>query len=161
MEPPGSIRVNVINETGKRLLLEPIRRAVRLSLQRHGRERGTVNVLLTRDREIRALNKKFRNVDEATDVLSFLGDGFPGTPLGEIAISVPYATRQAKARGVSLRQELAYLAIHGALHLLGHDDIKPKQRLAMVAEMNEIAIAAGLMPDKDWHSLLHREQSAK
>lgn len=155
MEPPSNPSVSVLNNTGRRLRVEPIRRAVRLAMKRHGRETGVVNVLLTGDEEIQSLNKRFRSVDEPTDVLSFPGDGFPNAPLGDIAISVAYAERQAAARRVSLTQELAYLAIHGALHLVGLDDNLDEDRAAMVAEMNAVAAAAGLKPDLDWYSVLH------
>jgi ssRNA-specific RNase YbeY (16S rRNA maturation enzyme) len=68
---------------------------------------------------------------------------------------VPYAERQAKLRKVSLSQELGYLAIHGALHLVGFDDGSEPERLAMVREMNVVAVEAGLLPDEDWASILH------
>src|SRR5690242_8076161 len=119
MEPPSKTRVTILNESGRRLRLEPLRRAVRSALERHGRENALVNVLLTGDDEIRTLNEKFRNVDEPTDVLTFPAGDFPGAPLGDIAISVPYAERQAAARRVSIGQELGFLSIHGALHLVG------------------------------------------
>jgi probable rRNA maturation factor len=159
MEPPGKSSIAILNQCGKRLRLEPIRQAVWVALARHGRETAVVNVLLTRDEEIRALNHKFRNVDEPTDVLTFPAGDFPGAPFGDIAISVPYATRQAAVRGVSLGEELAYLAIHGALHLVGFDDENEEDRAAMVLEMNEVAVAAGFKPDHEWHSLLHQEGS--
>jgi rRNA maturation RNase YbeY len=139
-----------------------MRQAASLALQRHGLA-GEVSVLLTDDEHIRELNRQFRFVDEATDVLTFPTSPDPeiadveGSYLGDIAISVPYAERQAKARGVSLSQELAYLAIHGALHIAGLDDEEESDRAKMVSEMNEIATTAGLKPDKDWHSILHGE----
>ena len=161
MEPPSTVRVVIINEFGRRLRLEPLRRAIRAALQRHGRERCVVNVLLTGDQEIRALNEKFRNVDEPTDVLTFPAGDAAGDLLGDIAISVPYGERQAAARGVSLGQELAYLSIHGALHLVGFDDENEKDRAAMVAEMNVVAVGAGFKPDHEWHSILHEGASVR
>jgi len=158
MEPPSKTSVTVINQSSRRLRLEPIRRAVWAVLSRHGRETSTVNVLLTGDDEIRSLNKRFRSVDEPTDVLSFPSGDYPGTSLGDVAISVAYADRQAAARGVSLSQELGYLAIHGALHLVGLDDETEPERVAMVSEMNKAAVQAGLKPDEEWHSLLHAGQ---
>ena len=110
-------------------------------------------MLITEDEEIRSLNRLYRKVDEETDVLTFPADN--PLLLGDIAISAPYAERQATARGVSLEQELAYLAIHGALHLAGFDDESDEDRLEMVAEMNRAAVAAGLPPDENWFSILH------
>lgn len=161
MEPPSKTRVTILNQSGRRLRLEPLRQAVRCALERHGRESAVVNVLLTGDNEIRTLNEKFRNVDEPTDVLTFPAGDFPGAPLGDIAISVPYAEKQAAARRVAIGQELAYLSIHGALHLVGFDDETDADRAAMVAEMNEVAIAVGLKPDQEWYSILHGEQSSQ
>ena len=162
MEPPSKTRVNVLNQSGRRLRLEPLRLGVSRALERHGRETAVVNVLLTGDDEIRALNQKFRNVDDSTDVLTFPSGELPvempsEIPLGDIAISVPFAARQAAARGVSLGQEIAYLGIHGALHLVGFEDERDTDRENMVAEMNAVAVAAGLKPDEDWYSLLHQE----
>ncbi|MFX8316485.1 rRNA maturation RNase YbeY, partial [Acinetobacter baumannii] len=76
------------------------------------------------------MNSEFRGIDQPTDVLTFPADqSVVGAPLGDIAIGVGYATRQARARGVSLTQELCYLAIHGALHLAGFDDETEQDRL--------------------------------
>lgn len=158
MEPPSRNRITILNESGRRVRLEPIRRAVHAALKRHGRESAFVNVLLCSDEAIRSLNKRFRGVDEPTDVLTFPAGDFPGGPLGDVAIAIPYAERQANARKVSLGQEVAYLAIHGALHLVGYDDEEESERERMVAEMNEVAEAAGLSPDRDWHSLLHVQE---
>jgi len=116
-----------------------------------------VSILLTEDAEMQALNAQFRNLDESTDVLTFPAD-IPML-LGDIAISVPYADRQAKVRGVSLSQELAYLAIHGGLHLLGFDDESEDDRKVMIEQMNRAAVAAGLKPDYEWTSLLHEAQA--
>ena len=116
-------------------------------------------MLLTGDRQIRELNRTYRGVDETTDVLSFPSGDFPADDvertLGDVAISVEYADRQAAARGVSLTQELAFLTIHGALHLVGLDDETEPERARVVREMNEVAVEAGLKPDLDWASLLH------
>ncbi len=137
-------------------------RSVAQTLAKHDAV-GKVDLLLTDDTEVRALNHRFRNIDDTTDVLTFPayhGD-LPESadePLGDIAISVPYAQRQADARGVSLSNELAMLAIHGALHLVGFDDIGDEDRRMMQEEMNAMAIALGLQPDPEWSSLLHESE---
>lgn len=82
---------------------------------------------LTDDDEIRSLNARFRGIDLVTDVLSFEAAGAlppeEDSPLylGDIVISVPCATRQAQKFGHSEEVELAWLAVHGLLHLLGWD----------------------------------------
>lgn len=152
MEPPSSRRVSVINQTGKRL---PIPRIKQVAEHALAGVPGGVCILLTNDEEIRKLNKQFRDLDEATDVLTFPASPLPNAPLGDIAISVEYAERQATLRGVPLDVELQYLAIHGALHLVGWNDEDDGERERMLAEMNRVGTEAGLPPDPEWSSLLH------
>jgi probable rRNA maturation factor len=81
-----------------------------------------LGVALTSDRALRRLNREFRGRDAATDVLSFPGGESPeGRYLGDVAISVPTARRQALAAGHSLERELRRLLLHGVLHCLGYD----------------------------------------
>ncbi len=83
-----------------------------------GFDHGEISIALVDNEEIRGLNKKYRDVDEATDILSFpLGDEI----LGDIIISVERAVSQAEEYGHSLKRELCYLLIHGVLHILGYD----------------------------------------
>lgn len=126
-------------------------------LNLHGQAQAEVSVLLTDDESMRELNRRFRGVDEPTDVLSFPGPPGPHMPLGDIAISVPFAERGAKARGVSTSEEAAFLALHGGLHLLGWEDQTEDQREEMVQEMNRVAQAAGLRRDDGWASVPHGE----
>jgi len=86
------------------------------------RLRGTVSVLLTTDAGIRRLNRQFRGVNKATDVLSFPAGGPAADEVaGDLAISVPTARRQAAMCGHSLGTELKVLMLHGLLHLAGFD----------------------------------------
>ena len=91
------------------------------------RARGTVTVVLTGDAAMRRLNREWRGVDRATDVLSFPGDDdgprMPGqaTHLGDIVIATGVARRQAVRAGHAYGTELKVLALHGLLHLLGYD----------------------------------------
>jgi probable rRNA maturation factor len=160
MEPPSSHSIAIVNESGRRAPRALIARAVAATLDLHGKSDQTVSILLGKDEQIKELNSRYRRLDEATDVLTFPSGDFPGAPLGDIAISLPYAERQAQARGVSLSQEVGYLAIHGTLHLLGFDDETEKDRAEMVREMNRAAVTAGLKPDENWASLLHAQGTA-
>jgi len=144
--------ISIVNRSGRRSPTATIKRALTAVFDQHKGRNGEVSVLLTEDEEMRELNRQFRNLDESTDVLTFPGTGLL---LGDIAISIPYAERQAKARGVSLTQEIGFLAIHGGLHLLGFDDESEDDRRTMVDEMNRAAQAAGLKQDHGWASLLH------
>ena len=114
---------------------------------------GEVSVLFTSDDELRRLNRTFRGIDEATDVLSFPApEGVEGQ-IGDIAVSVGFARRHAERRGVPIHEEAALLALHGALHLMGYDDGTEEQRDDMVRRMNEVAEACGMSTDPDWGSL--------
>ena len=83
--------------------------------------RGQVSVALVGDARMRRMNREFRGVDRATDVLSFPSGEAQGGDLGDIAIAVGMARRQAAAQGHGLGAELRILALHGLLHLLGYD----------------------------------------
>jgi len=88
------------------------------------RPRHGVVLLLAPDAAVRRLNRAHRGIDRVTDVLSFPsgGDLEPGRPhLGEIAIAVPRAVRQARRAGWPARAEMSLLVVHGFLHLLGYD----------------------------------------
>jgi len=86
------------------------------------RVRGQVSVLLTTETATRRLNRQFRGVDKATDVLSFpAASAVSPTIAGDLAISVPTAGRQAVEQGHSLATEVKVLILHGLLHLAGYD----------------------------------------
>jgi len=84
--------------------------------RREANLQGDVNVLLTNDRKMRELNRRFRRKDKTTDVLSF-----PSLDGGDIAISLPLAKQNARTLGHKIGDELKILILHGALHLKGHD----------------------------------------
>ena len=88
------------------------------------RLRGQVSVLLTTDAEVRRLNRRYRRVNKATDVLSFPAAELPSgaEPVaGDLAISLPTAGRQAEEQGHSIAVEIKILILHGLLHLAGYD----------------------------------------
>lgn len=80
-----------------------------------------IELILTDNDEIAAINREFRNIDKETDVLSFPSDPFPGAPLGSIVISVDKVHSVAEELGHSEDDEIALLFIHGLLHLKGYD----------------------------------------
>jgi probable rRNA maturation factor len=86
------------------------------------RLRGQVSVLLTTDTAIRRLNRQFRGIDKATDVLSFPAVSTVSRKVaGDLAIRVPTARRQAVEQGHALGTEIKVLILHGLLHLAGYD----------------------------------------
>lgn len=80
-----------------------------------------VELILTNNDEIAQINREFRNINKATDVLSFPSDPFPGAPLGSIVISVEKVEKVAQELGHTQDDEISLLFIHGMLHLLGFD----------------------------------------
>lgn len=102
---------------------------------------AALTILLTGDEALRQLNKDYRGFDETTDVLSFAdGTAWPDglIYLGDIAISVPQATRQTPAGPSGLVGELRLLTVHGVLHLLGHDHGEPEEKALMWAAQESI-----------------------
>ncbi len=88
-------------------------------------DRAELSVVLVSDREMQALNRRWRRRDRPTDVLSFAQrEGAGGAPdglLGDVVISLDTARRQAREQGESLGREADRLLVHGLLHLLGYD----------------------------------------
>jgi probable rRNA maturation factor len=92
--------------------------------------RGQVTVAVVSDAKVRALNRRFRHVDAATDVLSFPAD--ERGVLGDIVIARGIAAKQARTLGHPLATELRILALHGLLHLVGYDHETDNGRMARV-----------------------------
>lgn len=86
-----------------------------------GKSESSATVAFVSDNRIRELNRQFRGIDKATDVLSFPADDAEGMNLGDIAVSVETAATQAKENGLSFDEEIAQLILHGLLHLSGYD----------------------------------------
>jgi rRNA maturation RNase YbeY len=102
-----------------------------------GRLDDELSVLLVDDETIKNLNRQHRNIDSATDVLSFPqieGDEFISHILGDVVISVETAERQATEHHFSLEQELVLLLLHGLLHLLGFDHERSPQDEKLMKE---------------------------
>jgi len=117
---PGSLDVVLLNRQRRRRVSAPRLRRVLCAAARSLRVKGELSLVLAGDGLLRRLNRVYRGKDMTTDVLSFPGDGGPAG-LGDIVISVATAERNARRLGRSLPQELDVLALHGFLHVLGHD----------------------------------------
>ena len=89
------------------------------ALETIGNGASSATVAFVSDKSIRKLNQQFRGIDKATDVLSFPAD--EPDNLGDVAVSVETASRQAKENGLSFDDEVRQLILHGLLHLSGYD----------------------------------------
>ncbi|MBU1356929.1 MAG: rRNA maturation RNase YbeY [Candidatus Edwardsbacteria bacterium] len=113
-----------------------LKRCICRILEAEGYADYDLTLILADSACLRRLNKKYRNIDKVTDVISFAmleGNAPPvaDANLGDIYISLPRTRRQAREYRVSFEEELKRLMIHGLLHLLGYDHIKPGQAVRM------------------------------
>jgi len=119
----------------------------------YGLETAEVSITLTDNVYIHELNMKYRNIDRPTDVLSFalnegeepeIVDGPVVNMLGDIIISVERATEQAAEYGHSIEREIAFLTVHGMLHLLGYDHMEEADRVEMRKEEDYVMDKLGI-----------------
>ena len=117
-----------------------IRRVVQTILKELNHPDKEIGILFVDDRQIRELNERYLKVNRPTNVISFpmaQGEFSEINPqlLGDVVISVETATKEAQESGLSLEEEIAFLLIHGILHLMGHDHTRGgQQRMAMAQE---------------------------
>ena len=130
-----------------------VRAAAEMVGQLYGVENGEVSVTLTNNEYIHTLNKEYRGIDRPTDVLSFalneseepeMVHGPAVNVLGDLIISVERAEEQAADYGHSLRREVAFLTVHGMLHLLGYDHMEDEEREEMEAEQRFVMEKLGI-----------------
>lgn len=139
-----SNRQNIVKiPTGIRLL---VRRCCNAALRLENfTEDAEISVTFVDNDEIRLLNKQHRNIDSATDVLSFpLGENgvydhneSGAALLGDIVISMPKAVEQAELYGHTLQREVGYLTAHSMFHLLGYDHVNGGIEAVQMREKEE------------------------
>ena len=130
----------------KENILQEITHAAEVVGEVYGVENSEVSITLTDNETIHALNKKYRGIDRATDVLSFAlreSDepqilNAEVETLGDIIISLEKAQSQAQEFGHSFLREVIFLEVHGLLHLLGYDHIEDADRIEMETEQKFI-----------------------
>lgn len=159
------IIVRYANKIDKNIALTlHLRRCIAAALEHEGvKVPCEINVLVTDDQGIRAINNALRQIDTATDVLSFpmfsfVAGAFPERveeymdpqtgllPLGDMAISLERTRDQAKRFGHSTKREIGYLTIHSVLHLLGYDHLdEGEEKRKMRTREEQIAAQLGLL----------------
>lgn len=125
------------------------RRWLEAALDEVGADSAGLALRIVDEHEGHALNRHWRGRDHATNVLSFpadLPEALPERWLGDIVLCAPLIAREADAQGKPPRAHWAHLAVHGLLHLLGHDHIDPAQAEAMEAMETRILARLGF-PD--------------
>ena len=126
-----------------------LRRAVKSVLADAGIRSGEVSIAIVDDARMQELNRRYLKHDYPTDVLSFVlardGDRLDG----QIVISADYAAREAPRYGWTADHELLLYAVHGALHLVGHDDASASARREMRSQEKKYLAPFGLTPRYD------------
>lgn len=136
------MKIALTDETGEldaryRALLRKIAGAVLRKLEVD--KSSELSITFIRDAEMRELNRSWRGIDRATDVLSFPQDADGPVPLlGDIVISVDTTRRHAVRYGNTFHEEIKKLIVHGILHLLGHDHKKKKEKELMRSLEDEL-----------------------
>lgn len=120
-----------------------------------------ISITLTTPEHIHEINKQYRNVDRATDVLSFpmfekseldekikKQDFEHEDVLGDIVISIEKVKEQAQEYGHSFERELAYMVVHGFYHLMGYDHIKEEDKVIMRPKEEKVLNKLGITRDE-------------
>lgn len=150
----SKVKVVISNEqneiripTGVRLLVRRCCTAVLVQEEFEGA--AEVSVTFVDDDTIHQLNKQYRNIDRATDVLSFplgengvydINNDTGAKLLGDIVISIPHAVDQADRYGHTLQREIGFLTVHSMLHLLGYDHVNGGMESVRMREKEETVL---------------------
>lgn len=148
----NSYQIEIRDEYGaENFPLARVTKAILTVLTQHNIEPGhALTLVVTDDEHVRDLNRQFRKVDAATDILSFPADPLPEEVedeppyLGDLIIAYPYTVHQAEETGYALDDELVLLAIHGTLHLLGYDHADTETQDEMWAAQADALTAMGV-----------------
>jgi len=145
---PSRIHVECLSSDTAVPATRSLRKWVRAALEGR-REEAELSVRIVDEDEMRELNSRYRGKDKPTNVLAFPAGLAPelGLPLlGDIVVCAPVVSREALEQNKPARAHWAHMLVHGTLHLLGHDHMRPRQ--ASVMEALEIRILQSLgFPD--------------
>jgi len=131
---------------------DEIRRAAECALAAEGQTDSEVNILLSDDASVRALNSQFRHIDKPTNVLSFPAAEGPGkgNALGDIILGYETVAREAKEQNKVFLHHAQHLTMHGVLHLLGFDHEREGEAAEMEALETKLCSSLGIAdPYKD------------
>lgn len=144
--------IGIFNETQEKVenleVLEPL---LTYALEVENVDNLEFNVIIINNGEIHKINKEYRGIDRPTDVISFALEDYKDIKyendyrvLGDIYISIDKVKEQAKEYGHSEKRELAFLAVHGLLHLLGYDHMEKEDEKVMFSRQELILDGYGI-----------------
>lgn len=143
--------IEIFNETNETIEeLETIEKLVNYAIEHEKLNNLEFSIIIVDNEKIHELNKNFRGIDRPTDVITFAledNEDFPKMEtrvLGDIYISLDKAKGQAIEYGHSFLRELAFLSVHGFLHLLGYDHMKEDEEKIMFSKQEEILNGFGI-----------------
>jgi probable rRNA maturation factor len=141
------IRIDIADEQETHQVdYERLMNAVRLILTDAGYSSGEVSLAIVDDAAMHALNRRYLQHDYPTDVLSFVLEADKTRLDAQLIVSADYAAREAPTFGWSLDDELLLYTIHGALHLVGYDDLEPELKTEMRERETHYLAQFGLPP---------------
>lgn len=142
--------IGIFNKTEEKIDKSFVRKVVKRTLKKMEAEKSEVNIIFVGLEEIHEINKTYRNVDRPTDVISFALEDtedvtvYEERVLGDIYICLDKVHEQAKEYGHTEIREMAFLIVHGLLHLLGYDHMIKEEEKIMFGLQEEILNEMGI-----------------
>lgn len=135
------MKISLFNQTDEKI--SKIKKLLK-HVFKHVEDNKPMQIIFVTQAYIKQLNETYRQIDKPTDVLSFINDDELDQSLGDVFISIEQAQKQALDYGHSFEREIAFLAIHGYLHLKGYDHQNEEEEKIMVAEQERLLSLANL-----------------
>lgn len=142
--------IGIFNKTEEKIDKSFVRKVVKHTLKKMEAEKSEVNIIFVGLEEIHEINKTYRNVDRPTDVISFALEDtedvtvYEERVLGDIYICLDKVHEQAIEYGHTEIREMAFLIVHGLLHLLGYDHMIKEEEKIMFGLQEEILNEMGI-----------------
>ena len=147
---------SIFNETNENLdeYMDKLYELLEFTLKKEKLDNVEFNVIFVDKDKIHEINKEYRGIDRETDVISFALEDDPDIKLdhrilGDIYICIEKAYSQAEEYGHSRLREIAFLMIHGLLHLLGYDHMEKEEEKIMFSKQEEILDEFGIRRDSN------------
>lgn len=145
------MNIGIFNETNEEIKeLETIKELMEFALKYEKVLNAEFNIIIIDNKRIKEINKEYRNIDKETDVISFALEDVKDfiysdlRLLGDIYISLDKVKEQSKLYEHSFLRELAFLSVHGLLHLLGYDHMEKQDEIIMFQKQEEILDKFGI-----------------